>query len=571
MNKTQAVGLVELRMLDGPNLYFTRPAVKLTLTPTPWLTLPKSRTAELAERAGFAPAARPGPPRTEERRRFVARLSVHLARSLAHAMDTALAVRARPGGEPQEIVVAFPWRRRGTAEAFARAVPSVLEVALDGRRSLPRALADQAAEVEAVEPGPSPPVARPAIPVVAVTGTNGKTTTVRLIAHLARMAGRQVAYTTTDGVYRGQDLVEAGDYSGFGGAATALALPGTDFAVLETARGGILLRGIGTDHNDVAVVTNVTADHLDQYGIRSLDQLAEVKATITRITRPDGWDVLNADDPRVLGMRRHISGRPWLFSVDADHPAIRSVLTEHGRAITVLDGRVVVMTSRRQVQPLLPIEDVPVTLAGISSHNISNALAAAAAGLAAGLPETAVIEGLRSFILDPERNPGRANVFEVNGRVVVIDYAHNEDGMRGLIEICHGLRSRGGRVFLTFASAGDRTDAIMHRLGYTAARGADRVAIAELHRYLRGREPQQVVGRLQAGVVDGGKPPAPVFSTELEALQWMLDESVPEDVVAITALAQRPEIFSYLRERGGVSAAPTHVKDMVRRARSSER
>lgn len=561
------VRTVEIRVLDGPNLYFTRPAVKLTLAPLAWLTLPARRTAELAGRTGFSPGSDPGPPQSEERRRFIARLSVHLVRSLAHAMDTALAVRARPGPEPDEIVVAFPWRRRGTAEAFARAIPLVLGCALDARRSLPRELAERAAEVQAADPGPPPSVARPAIPVVAVTGTNGKTTTVRLIAHLARAAGRQVAYTTTDGVYRGEQLVEAGDYSGFGGAATALAQPGVDFAVLETARGGILLRGIGTDHNDVAVVTNVTADHLDQYGIRSLDQLAEVKATITRITRPDGWDILNADDPRVLGMRRHISGQPWLFSLDHDHPAIRSVLAEHGRAITVLDGFMAVMSSRRQVHPLLPIEDVPVTLAGISSHNVSNAMAATAAALAAGLPETAVVEALRSFVLDPERNPGRANVFEFDHRVVVIDYAHNEDGMRGLVEICRGLRPPGARVFLSFASAGDRTDTIMHRLGYTAARGADQVAIAELHRYLRGRDPQQVLARLQAGVVDGGKPPAPVFPTELEALEWMLKESGPNDVVAITALAQRPEIFGYLRERGGISAGPDRIKAIVRRAR----
>src|ERR1700716_1354813 len=255
---------------------------------------------------------------------------------------------------------------------------------------------------------------------------------------------------------------------------------------------------MGTDHNDVAVVTNVTEDHLDQYGIRTLDQLAEVKATITRITQPEGWDVLNADDPRVLAMRRLSAGRPWLFSLDADHPAIRTTLTEGGRAISVLDGALVVMTARRHAHRLLPVEDVPVTLAGISSHNISNAMAGAAAAFGAGIPEEAVVDGLRSFILDPERNPGRANIFEVDGRVVVIDYAHNEDGMRGLIEICQGLRAPDGRILLAFGSAGDRTNAILHRLGYTAARGPDRVAIAELQRYLRGREPEDLIARLQA-------------------------------------------------------------------------
>src|SRR5438105_13526147 len=189
------------------------------------------------------------------------------------------------------------------------------------------------------------------------------------------------------------------------------------------------------------------------------------------------------------------------------------------------------MTSRRQVRQVLPVEEVPVTLAGISSHNLSNAMAAAAAALAVGIPEDAVIEGLRTFVLDPERNPGRANVFELDGRVVVIDYAHNEDGLRGLVEICQGLRPRGGRVFLTFGSAGDRTNAILHRLGYTAARGPDQVAIAELHRYLRGRDPQDLIQRLQAGLTDGGKPQVPVFPAALEALEWMLTTSAPKQVI----------------------------------------
>src|SRR6202165_343631 len=220
-------------------------------------------------------------------------------------------------------------------------------------------------------------------------------------------------------------------------------------------------------------------------------------------------------------MRRCAASRPWLFSLYAAHPAIRTTLAEGGRAISVLDGALVVMTSSRQGHRLLPVEDVPVTLAGISSHNLSNAMGAAAAALGAGIPEEAVVEGLRSFVLDPERNPGRANIFEVDRRVVVIDYAHNEDGMRGLIEICRGLRAPGAGIFLAFGSAGDRTNTILHRLGYTAARGPDQVAIAQLHRYLRGRRSQDPGPRLPAGLKDGGKPEVPVFPNELEARAGM--------------------------------------------------
>ncbi len=560
--------VVELRVLDGPNLYFTQPAIKLTLGVAPWLALPDERVQQLVKRAGFTPVASPGAPNSDQRRRYIARFAVHLTRLLADATATHLAIRGRAGPDAEQIVIAFVWRRQRAAEAFARELAPLLEVCLDGRRSLERAIAAAADRLDRVEPGPAPTVLRPAIPIIAVTGTNGKTTTVRLIAGLARAAGHTVAYTTTDGVYRDDELVEAGDYSGFSGAAKALAQPGIDLAVLETARGGILLRGMGTDHNDVAVVTNVTEDHLDQYGIRTLDQLAEVKASITRITRPQGWDVLNADDPRVLAMRRQAAGQPWLFSLDADHPAIRTTLAEGGRAISVLDGALVVMTSRQQVHRLLQVVDVSVTLAGISSHNLRNAMAAAAAALGAGIPEGAVVDGLRAFVLDSEHNPGRANLFEVDRRVVVIDYAHNEDGMRGLIEICQGLRARYGHIFLAFGSAGDRTNAILHRLGYTAARGPDRVAIAELHRYLRGRDPQELVHRLQAGLADGGKPQAPVFRNELEALEWMLNASAPNDVIAVTALGQRSEVFQYLRDRGGASVAPDRIRELVERARS---
>jgi cyanophycin synthetase len=225
------------------------------------------------------------------------------------------------------------------------------------------------------------------------------------------------------------------------------------------------------------------------------------------------------------------------------------------------------MSSRRDVRPLVSVEDIPVTLAGISSPNLSNAMAATSAALAVGVPEEAVIRGLRSFVLEPERNPGRANLFELDRKVIVVDYAHNEDGMLGLIQICRGLRAPGAKIWLTFGIAGDRTNSIVHRLGYTAARGADRVAVAELRRYLRGRDPLDLVERLRAGVVDGGHPVPPVFMDEMTALTWMVAQSSEGDVLAITALAQRPEIFAYMAAHDAVSLGPDRVKALVRRSR----
>jgi cyanophycin synthetase len=568
------VRLEELRVLDGPNLYFTRPAVKLTLAVADLVELSEERMEAVAGRGGLAGAGKGGsssPVRvgaagSDQRRRVVARLAARLTRALAGATGTSLAVRSRPGPEPGQIVVAFPWRRRGAAEAFGQEVAPLLAAVVSSRRSLDRLLAEAVRGLRGVEPGAAPTVPDPRIPVISVTGTNGKTTIVRLLAHLVRAGGKSVAYSSTDGVYFNDRLVEAGDYSGFGGAGLALSQPGVEVAVLETARGGILLRGIGTLHNDVAVVTNVSADHLDLHGIRTLDQLAEVKASITRITRSNGWDVLNADDPRVLAMRRGIRGRPWLFSLDHEHPAIRAVLEERGRATTVIDGWLTVLTGAGASRPLLPLQDVPVTLAGISSHNTHNAMAATSAALGIGLPRDAVVEGLRSFVLDPERNPGRTNLFELEGRVVVVDYAHNEAGMAGLVETCRGLCPKGGEIWLAYSSAGDRSNAILHGLGYLAARGADHVAVTQLARYLRGREPEDLLARLRAGAEDGGAIDVPDFPDEMHALRWMLGRSRPGDVVALTALGQRPEIFTFMEREGATRVGAKRVRQLVRAA-----
>ena len=558
---------LEVRVLDGPNLYFPRPAVKLTLAIPGWLRATTDGLQGRSRRAGMPGTMYPGERGSEQRRRFTARFAAHVARSVASATGTRLAVRGRAGPEGDQVVVAFPWRRRGSAEALAREIAAIMNDLLATRRTLDRLAAEAAGRIQAVDPGEGPIVPDPIIPVIAVTGTNGKTTTVRLLAHIVRAAGRSVAYSSTDGVYHDGALVESGDYSGFAGADSALSQPGVDVAVLETARGGILLRGIGTAHNDVAVVTNVSSDHLGLHGIHTLEQLAEVKATITRITRPEGWDVLNADDPRVLAMRRHASGRPFLFTLDPHHPAIREVLSERGRAVTVLDRWIVLLERRNAVHRLIDLEEVPLTLAGISRHHVENALAATAASFGIGLPEDAVVQGLRSFVTNPDTNPGRANVFTLDGRIIVIDYAHNEAGMVGLTEILAGLRRGRAAVWLAFGTAGDRSDQILHALGYRAARGADHVIVAELEHYLRGRDPEDLVRRLRAGAEDGGATEVPIMPDEVHALEWMLERAVGHDVIAITALSQRPEVFGLLEDRGAVRAGPETVRRLVRAAR----
>jgi cyanophycin synthetase len=562
-----AVRLIELRVLEGPNLYFTRPAIKLTLAVPGWLGISDDRMLAISGRLGVPGGAKTGPPGSEQRRRVVARLAAFLTRRIAVAGGAKrLAVRARPGPERDQIVVAFPWRRRAAAEALGNEVAAGMMSLL--RRSPDRLIAEAGRRLAAVEPGDEPTVPDPHVPVVQVTGTNGKTTTVRLLAHLVRSAGKTVAYSSTDGVFRNDGaLVEAGDYSGFGGAARALAQE-PDVAVLETARGGLLLRGIGVKHNDVAVVTNVSEDHLGLHGVDTVDQLAEVKSVVTRITRPHGWVVLNADDPRVLAMRRHATGRPWLFSTDPNHPAIREALADGGRGMTVLDGHLA-WVERHETHPLASLVDIPVTLAGISRTNLQNAMAAAAAGLAIGLPERAVIRGLKTFVLDPERNPGRANLFRIDGRIVVIDYAHNEAGMVGLTEVLDGLRRSDRAVWLAICTAGDRTDRILHGFAFRAAVGSDHLAIAELVHYLRGRSREDIMERLREGAREAGVEDVPAYDDEVVALRAMIANAQAGDVIGVTALGMRPEIFAWLEGNGGERLGPADVRRIVKQARTS--
>ena len=559
------VRIVELRLLDGPNLYFPRPAVKLTLDVGGWLRVGDEKVAKIARAIGIR-TIDPGAPGSDQRLRAAARVAVQLTRRIAAGAGTdRLGVRGRTGPEFGRVIVAFPWRRRGAAEALAGAVASGMAGVL--RRSPVRLIAELARQVAEAEPGPEPTVPDPEIPVIQVTGTNGKTSTTRLLAHLVMTAGKRVAFSSTDGVYRNDRRVRKGDYSGFGGAAIALAQH-PDVAVLETARGGILLRGIGVSHNDVAVVTNVSADHLDLQGISTVDQLAEVKSTITRITRPTGWVVLNADDPRVLAMRRTATGQPWLFSLDPQNPALREALADRGRAITVLDGRIVWMEAAA-VHLLVALEDVPITLAGLSRMYTQNALAAAAAGLAVGLSSRTVSKGLRTFVLDPTKNPGRTNLFSLDRRLLVLDYAHNEAGMDGLVEILQGLRPAGREIWLAIGTAGDRTDAILQGFAVRAALGTDHLAIAELLKYLRGRPREDVVDQLRRGAARAGKRDVPVYPDEMRALRGMLKASAPGDVVGITALAQREAAFRWLRSKGARLLGPSDVRQLVKAAKST--
>jgi cyanophycin synthetase len=560
--------LVELRVLEGPNLYFPRAAVKLTLDITSIASAPTGTATRLARRIGLANAL-PGEPDTGFRQRFAVRAVTRLVRAIAHESGTSrLAVRVRTTSDPRQIVVAYPWRHRSRAEEMGRAVAAVLDAV--PANDVVESVSQAAARVAAAPDGPEPPTITPEIPVVAVTGTNGKTTTSRMIAHIARVDGRLVGWSNTDGIYLDGDLVEGGDYSGPSGAGRVLALPGVQLAVTETARGGILLKGIGLTHNDVSVVTNVSADHLGMQGIDTLDQLAEVKAVVPRITRRRGWAVLNGDDPRVFAMRGVIRARPWVFSRDPDSPAIRETLNGGGRATTVIDGWVAVLAPGRDPDPLVVLTDVPMTLAGLSRFNVENTLAATSAALAIGISRNSVIEGLRDFRPDAEHNPGRMNIFTVpvagGAASVVIDLAHNEAGLEALIEIMGGVRPPGSRLLLGLGAVGDRNDELLGRLGEIGAMGADVVAIGHKEHYLRGRTLEELDGLLREGAERVGVTDVTSYDTEVECLVGLVAQARPGDVVGLMCHAERQAVYDWVADHGGIPDTPEQLGVKVRRA-----
>ena len=518
-----AAELLELRVLDGPNRFFTRPAVKLEFG-----AAAPDAAAEVAATAGLA----------------IRRLHV--------ALDfPAPRITLRASADRLRVALAFPWRRRAIAQSIAAAAARLALGQASERREL-RGL-------RSVTPGPRPDLPRPRVPIVAVTGTNGKSTTTRLIAHIAESAGRRTGMTNSDGIYLRGELVEAGDWTGFGGAGRVLAERDLDLAVLETARGGILLRGIGYAANDVSVVTNVSADHLGLQGIDTLEELADVKAAVVRITRRTGWAVLNAADPLVWAMRRQTRARWYPFSLDPEAPQVEAALDAGGRAAVLQRGWLVLLAAGRPPRRLARVVDLPVTFAGLSAYNVANALAAAAVADALEIGPDAIAVGLRSFSQDSAANPGRLNLYERDGVLALVDFAHNEAGLVGLLEVCRSLAAapgrqvRGrarGRVRLAVGTGGDRTDEILHNLGVLAG-GADDVVICEKHHYLRGRDQEVMNAILRAGIAEGGyEGDVEAHTTELAALQALLGRARRGDVVTVMSHAERAEIFAWLPEEG---------------------
>jgi cyanophycin synthetase len=334
------------------------------------------------------------------------------------------------------------------------------------------------------------------IPIVAVTGTNGKTTTTRLIAHIARKAGKNVGFTTTEGVYINDQIIQEGDCSGPQSARTILGDSLVDFAVLECARGGILRSGLAFDECDISIVTNVTEDHLGIDDIHTLEEYAQVKEVVPRSTSSTGYAILNADDDLVYRMKEELSCKIILFSIQENNERIADHCRNGGTAAILEEGFFVLRNGEERTR-ILAINRVPVTLSGKAEFMIANVLPAIAAGAASGFSIESIRSALSSFIPSPEMTPGRMNLFEFAHCSLMLDYAHNASGFDAIQKYMAKVESPAKICII--GATGDRRDEDIRNLGRYSAEIFDEIIIRH-DKDNRGRPNEELTQLLREGI-----------------------------------------------------------------------
>jgi len=392
------------------------------------------------------------------------------------------------------------------------------------------------------------------VPTVLVTGTNGKTTTVRLLGAMIAAAGRVAGVTSTDAVTVGSDLVAEGDYSGPNGARTVLRDRRVEIGVLEVARGGILRRGLPLPRVTAALVTNVANDHLGEFGIDDVPSLADAKMVVAKAVGSEGRVVLNADDSLLVERGTRLSAPVTWFTLDAGNPAVTAHLARGGEA-AFLDGDSLVWACGSERRILARLADVPMTFGGAARHNVANALGAIAAGAAIALPAEAIASALTTFVSDPAHNPGRANVWNVGGAKFILDFAHNPHGVGALARMMAALPAE--RRAIVMGQAGDRDDASIRELAGSAwTMRPDRVFIKELEEYLRGRERGVVPAILEEEFRALGAREGVVsrHENELDGVRAALAWARPGDLILLTIHEHRREVTEILDGLGAKSA-----------------
>jgi cyanophycin synthetase len=396
-----------------------------------------------------------------------------------------------------------------------------------------------------------PPGTKATIPVIAVTGTNGKTTTVRLIAHLFRLRDNIVGFTTTDGTYLQNRLVLEGDMTGPFSANVILSNPTVDIAVLETARGGLLRAGLGFDEVDVGVVLNVSADHLGLRGINTVEQLADVKSVIAAVVKREGHAVLNADDPLVYAMRDRTPGDLVLFSTKGENESkeMKRHLARNGIGACIENDTFVIRRGRLRI-PIAPVREVPLMLGGAAKFQRENILAAIAAAYVQGIRYDDIRAGLLSFFPSPSLTPGRLNVIPIPHGRVIVDYAHNPAAIAGVVEFALNLEA--GKRIGVITAPGDRRDEDLRTVGRLAA-PLDHIIIKE-DTYRRGREPGAIAALIGEGLEAAGmsRDRYEIIYNETDAIKRAIEMMYDNDIALVLAddvNASLSTIRSYTSEK----------------------
>lgn len=367
------------------------------------------------------------------------------------------------------------------------------------------------------------------IPIIALTGTNGKTTTTRLTAHLYRQTGKVVGYTSTDGVYIGEYLAQGGDNTGPQSAAMILRDPTVEVAVLESARGGMLRAGLAFDQCDVGVVLNVAADHLGLGDINSIEQMAQVKGVVAETVSPDGHAVLNADDPLVAAMEEKVRGKVAYFSMTPDNSIVEEHVRRGGLAAIFENGYITILEGDWRLQ-VEHVKNVPITMGGMAPFMIANALAACLATFSQGVDIEQIRQGLRTFKPSAEQTPGRMNLFNLGKNHALVDYAHNPAGYQAVGEF---VKNWQGQRIGVVGGPGDRRDEDLILLGQIAADVFDQIIVKE-DDDKRGRREGEVADLIIEGICQV-KPDChyEIILDENQALNVALDNAPQDSIVVI--------------------------------------